>query len=70
MGQNSKIEFRCLTEQKTKIESRAEMFGMNLKTFLLMLGLHAELKSPVLSIDESLKKKYVKKKRVKIKTIK
>ena len=70
MRKNAKIDFRCTSEQKTKIEARAELLGLATGTYLLMLGLHSQIQSPVLNIDSNIKKKYVKKKRKKIKTLK
>ena len=44
MGQNSKISFKCTTEEKEKIERNADKLGLTIKQYVLYTSLNSEVK--------------------------
>jgi len=44
MKQNAEIRFKCSTEEHDKIKKKAQEVGMNLKQYLLYLGINSSIK--------------------------
>lgn len=42
--QNSEIRFKCSTEEHNKIKEKASKVGMNIKQYLLYLGLNSTIR--------------------------
>jgi len=47
MLENAEVRFRCKTEDLEKIKAKAKKIGMSIKSYLLWVGINANIKQEV-----------------------